>query len=320
MIQLTELLQGVKTAAVAGHVRPDGDCVGSCMGLSLYIRTYFPEIAVTVYLEDFQDSYQFLEGTDKICRDYETEREYDVFFALDCGDEARLGQAARYFDTAKKTVCIDHHISNQAFAQINYIEPEASSASELVCNLLEPDKITKEMAEALYMGIAHDTGVFTYSCTSSHTMRTAGMLMDKGIDFTKIIDSTYHEKTYLQNQILGRALLESIMMLDNRIIFSAIRQKEMKFYGVEPKDMDGIVQQLRATKGVEAAIFLYETGPQEFKVSMRSNGKIDVSKIACYFGGGGHVKAAGCTMQGSVYDVVNNLVAHMDKQLRQVET
>ena len=319
MIQLTELLQGVKTAAIAGPVRPDGDCVGSCMGLSLYIRKYFPEVDVPVYLEDFQDSYQFLEGTDRICRDCGKEISYDVFFALDCGDTGRLGEAVRYFNSAKKTVCIDHHISNQAFAQVNYIEPDASSTSELVCNILEADKITKEMAEALYMGIAHDTGVFTYSCTSSHTMQTAGMLMDKGIDFTRIIDSTYNEKTYLQNQILGRALLESIMMLDNQVIFSAIRQKEMKFYEVGPKDLDGIVQQLRSTKGVEAAIFLYETGPQEFKVSMRSNGKIDVSKIACYFGGGGHVKAAGCTMQGSVYDVVNNLVGHMDKQLRQVE-
>ena len=143
--------------------------------------------------------------------------------------------------------------------------------------------------------------------------------MDKGIDFSKIVDDTYYSKTYVQNQILGRALLESVMMLDNKIVFTALRQKDLAFYGVTYKDLDGIVQQLRNTKGVEAAIFLYETGPQEYKVSMRSNGAVDVSKIACYFGGGGHVRAAGCTMQGSVYDVVNNLVDHMYKQLKQVE-
>lgn len=319
MINLTEQLQGAKTVAIAGHVRPDGDCVGSCIGLGLYIRKYYPGTEVTVYLGDFQESYRFLKGTDEVVNCFDEDIVYDVFFALDCGDTARLGDAVKYFDTAKKTVCIDHHVSNQAFAKVNYIEPNASSTSELVCNLLEEEKITKDMAEALYMGIAHDTGVFLYSCTSSRTMRVAGMLMDKGIDFTKIIDETYNVKTYRQNQILGRALLESVMMLDNKVVFSAVRQKELEFYGVEPKDMDGIVQQLRNTKGVEAAIFLYETGTHEFKVSMRSNGAINVSQIACYFGGGGHVKAAGCTMQGSVYDVVNNLVAQMHKQLEQVE-
>lgn len=319
MINLTEVLQGAERTAIAGHVRPDGDCVGSCIGLALYLKEYFPQLEVTVYLGDFQDSFRFLKGTDEITDDYTRDVVYDVFFALDCGDMERLGEAAKYFRTAKKTVCIDHHVSNRSFADINYVEPEASSASELVCTILDEDKITREMAEALYMGMAHDTGTFTYSCTSSRTMRIAGMLMDKGIDFTDIVDRTYVQKTYLQNQILGRALLESITMLDGQIIFSAIRQKDMTFYGVEPKDLDGIVQQLRSTKGVEGAIFLYETGPQEFKVSMRSNGKIDVASIACYFGGGGHKRAAGCTMQGTVYDVINNVVKHMDKQLKQVE-
>ena len=319
MLNLTSLLQGARKAAIAGHVHPDGDCVGSCLGLKLYLEKYFPEIKTTVYLEEFADAFQFLKGSDEVIHTCASDAEYDVFFALDCGDEKRLGDAAKYFRTAKKTVCVDHHISNQAFAQVNYIEPDASSTSELVYNLLEEEKVTREIAEALYMGIVHDTGVFQYSCTSSRTMNIAGKLMDTGIDFSRIVDDTYYRKTYVQNQILGRALLESITMLDGRIIFSALRQKDMKFYGVGTKDLDGIVQQLRNTKGVEAAIFLYELGPQEFKVSMRSNGKIDVSRIACYFGGGGHVKAAGCTMQGSVYDVVNNVVEQMHKQLEQVE-
>lgn len=319
MFLLNEVLLGAGTVGIAGHVRPDGDCVGSCLGLALYIRENFPEIKTKVYLEEFSESFLFLKGAGDVDHDCSQDTEHDVFFALDCGDEARLGDAVKYFRSAKKTVCIDHHISNTSFAQVNYIEPEASSASELVCNLLEEAKITKEIAEALYMGIVHDTGVFQYPCTSSHTMKIAGMLMDKGIDFSKIVDDTYYSKTYVQNQILGRALLESVIMMDSKIVFTALRQKDLAFYGVTYKDLDGIVQQLRNTKGVEAAIFLYETGPQEYKVSMRSNGKIDVSKIACYFGGGGHVRAAGCTMQGSVYDVVNNLVDHMYKQLKQLE-
>lgn len=319
MLNLTSLLQGVKTVAIAGHVHPDGDCVGSCIGLKLYLETCFPDIKTTVYLEEFPESFCFLKGSGEVVHECSADEAYDVFFALDCGDEKRLGDAVKYFRTAGNTVCIDHHISNKAFARVNYIEPDASSTSELVYTLLEEAKVTKEIAEALYMGIIHDTGVFQYSCTSSRTMNIAGKLMDTGIDFSKIADDTYYTKTYVQNQILGRALLESITMLDGKIIFSAIRQKDMKFYGVTAKDLDGIVQQLRSTKGVEAALFLYEVSPQEFKVSMRSNGKIDVSQIACYFGGGGHVKAAGCTMQGSVYDVINNVVEQMHKQLEQVK-
>lgn len=318
MNNIASELNHVKTVAIAGHVRPDGDCVGSSMGMYLYIKKNFPHITdVDVYLEAIPNSYRFLQGTDEIHHTCDKNMEYDLFISLDCGDKGRLGDAAAYFETAKRRMCIDHHISNSGFADVDYIVPEASSTSELVYDVLDKDKITKEIAEALYMGIAHDTGVFQYSCTSPKTMRAAADLMDKGIDFSGILDDTYYKKSYVQNQILGRALLESIMVLSGQCIISAIRQKDMVFYGVEPKDLDGIVSQLRNTKRVEVAIFIYETGIQEFKVSMRSNGIVDVSKVGAYFGGGGHVRAAGCTMQGTMHDVLNNLTKHIEKQLLQ---
>ena len=119
----------------------------------------------------------------------------------------------------------------------------------------------------------------------------------------------------MQNQILGRALLESILFMDGRCIVSAIDRKTMDFYNAKPGDLEGIVSQLRVTKGVECAIFMYQTGLQEYKVSLRSNGRVDVAKIASYFGGGGHVRAAGCTLQGTYYDCINNLSLHIEKQL-----
>jgi phosphoesterase RecJ-like protein len=140
--------------------------------------------------------------------------------------------------------------------------------------------------------------------------------MAKGIDFGAIIDNSFYKKTYVQNQILGRALLESVTFMDGKCIFSAIRDSEMQFYGVEGKDLDGIIDQLRLTEGVEVSIFLYQTGAQEYKVSLRSQYQVDVSKIAAYFGGGGHVRAAGCTMSGSIHDVINNLSLHIEKQLQ----
>lgn len=315
MKNLADQLEGINSVAIAGHVRPDGDCAGSCLGVYNYIKDCFHEIEVDVYLEEISEVFHFIKNSNKIDSLFEKEKEYDLFIALDSGDKERLGAAVKYFDSAKKTICIDHHISNTGFADINYILPKASSTCEIVYTLLEEDKVTKATAEALYTGIAHDTGVFQYSNTSEFTMNIAGKLISKGIDFSKIIDETFYKKTYVQNQILGRALLESILLLDGQIIISALRKVDLDFYGVTSKDLEGIVSQLRVTEGVECAIFLYETGNHEYKVSMRSTDKVDVSRIASYFGGGGHKKAAGCTMAGTMHDVVNNLSLHIEKQL-----
>ncbi len=315
MINLSEELENVSTAAIAGHIRPDGDAIGACLGLYLYIRENMPQIAVRVFLENVPECFSCIYGYRDISADYSEDTAYDLMFCLDCSDEERLGPAVRLKEQARRSICIDHHISNEGFADLNYIVPGASSTSELIYTLLDEEKIPFHAAEALYMGIAHDTGVFRHASTSPETMEIAAKLMRRGIDFNSIINTTYFDKSYHQLQILGRALLESIQLLDGKIIFSVVREKDMEFYGVKSSDLDGIVETLMGTFGTEAAIFLYETKFQEYKVSMRSSDKIDVSEIASYFGGGGHKRAAGCTMQGNFRDVVNNITEHMEKQL-----
>lgn len=315
MIRLTDELENVKSVMIAGHIRPDGDCTGSCLAVYNYIQENFPNVEAEVYLEMVNPVFTFLKGADRVKTDCLEERTYDLFLSLDASDKERLGEAVRYFDSAKRTLCVDHHITNTGFADKNFIVPEASSASELAFELMEEDKISKETAEALYLGIAHDTGVFQYSNTSEKTMVAAGKLMAKGIDFSRIIEDTFYKKTYVQNQILGRALLESILLMDGRIIVGRIFQKDMDFYGVGPKDLDGIVSQLRVTEGVEVAIFLYEIGNHEFKASLRSNGKVDVSAVCAYFGGGGHVKAAGCELTGTVSQILEKLEVQIKAQL-----
>lgn len=313
---LDRTLQHVNTVAIGGHIRPDGDCVGATMGLYQYIKTCYAWIDVDVYLEDIPESFKnMIEATKDIIHEVSEEKTYDLFIALDCGDESRLGFSSVLFHRAKETLCIDHHISNQSFADQNYIVPDASSTCELVYKLVDSSKITKEVAECLYLGIVHDTGVFQYSCTSPETMEIAADLMRKGISPSEIIDKTFYEKTYAQNQILGRALLESFLFMDGKCIVSWISKRMMEFHGVMPKDLEGIVSQLRMTKGVEVAILLYEVESQEYKVSLRSNGDVDVSKVAQYFGGGGHKKAAGVTMKGTVHDVVNNLSEQIHLQM-----
>ncbi len=311
---LLQALEHAKTVAIGGHMRPDGDCTGSCMGVYQYIRTWYPEKDVDVYLEEIPESFHFLKGTEEISHELKN-KEYDLFVSLDCGDAGRLGFAESAFHEATHTVCVDHHISNGGFGEVNYIKPDASSTSELVYELLDKGKITKEIAECLYLGIVHDTGVFQYTCTAPQTMIVAADLMSKGIDYSRIITDTFYEKTYVQNQILGRALLESVRFMDGQCIVSVISKEVMEFYGATPKDLEGIVSQLRVTKGVKVAIFLYETEAQEYKVSLRSDSEVDVSKVASYFGGGGHKKAAGVTMKGTPYDVINNLSDKIEAEL-----
>lgn len=311
------LLQAIRNAgsiAIGGHVRPDGDCVGSCMGLYRYVRENFAEKEVHVYLEDIPNTLKFMEGTEDIRHEIPEGKKYELFVVLDCGDVDRLGFSAPLFRGAEKSVCVDHHVSNQAFANKNFIRPDASSTSELIFELLEFENISKSAAECLYTGMVHDTGVFRYSCTHPSTMRAAAALMEKGIDFTRIITETFDEKTYAQNQVMGRALLESFLFMEGRCIVSAVRKKDMEFYQVLPKHLDGIVSQLKLTKGVDVAIFMYELEKGTFKVSLRSTEAVDVSVIASYFGGGGHARAAGFSMTGTPYDIINNVARRIELQ------
>ena len=316
--KIEEELTGVGSIAISGHMRPDGDCLGSCMGLYLYLKENFPQLeCVDVYLQEYPDTFDIISETDRIRHSYDHETVYDLFIALDCGDAQRLAEFEECFHNARRTVCYDHHISNTGFADVNYIDPNISSTSELIFHVMDEEKISKRTAEALYMGISHDTGIFQYSCTSPETMITDAALMRKGINCSYINDFTYMEKTFVQNQILGRALLESRLILDGRCIYSMVNRRDMEFYGVAPKDLDGIVSQMRLTKGVEVAFFLYETEENVFKASIRSKTYADVSKVAGHFGGGGHVRAAGCTMYGEASDVAEELIRQIGIQLQQ---
>ena len=314
-----DLLNEIKDAsaiAISGHIRPDGDCVGAVMATYLYLKKVLSEASVQVYLEQPADIFADIAGIDSICTTIESAEVPDVFIVLDCTKD-RLGFAEELFDKAEKTINIDHHISNKGSADVNFIVPDASAASEIVYELIEKEKMDIEIAKALYIGIIHDTGVLQYSNTSPKTMRIAADLMEYGFDFSDMIQRTFYERTYIQTQILGRALLESFRFMDGRCVVCSVSKKDMSFYGVGSKDLDGIVNHLNNIKGVDCAIFMYETGVLEYKVSMRSKGKVDVSKIAVVFGGGGHARAAGCTLNGTMHDVINNLSLHIEKQFFQ---
>lgn len=317
MIRITEEVRNAGSIAVSGHIRPDGDCVGSVMGLYLYLKKELPEAEVDVYLEkpaEIFDCISHIEDIKSEFNNVDTGKIYDVFIVLDCADD-RLGEVRVLYEKARKKINIDHHISNPGCGDVRIVEPERSSTAELLYDLMDPAALDEEIAKALYIGIIHDTGVLRYSNTAPHTLQVVSELIKFGFDFSKIIDDTFYEKTYVQTQIMGRAILESVRFMHDKCIVSMVSRRMMDFYQVTPQDLDGIVNQLLAVKGVECAIFMYEIRTLEYKISMRSKGRVDVAGVAMRFGGGGHVRAAGCTMNGTYHDNINNLAIGIAEQL-----
>ena len=310
------VLEGANTIAIGGHVRPDGDCVGSCMGMYLYLKEVYPEKKVDIYLQNIPDALQIFEEIEEIKDVVPEEMVYDLFICQDCGDKDRLDFSVSLFDNAKHTFCIDHHISNKGFAEHNYVVPEASSTSELVYQLLDSEKISDKVAKALYLGIVHDTGVFQYSCATSSTFRAAANLLEKEFDAPKMIQETYYQKSFAQNKILGYALMNAELFCGGLCIASFLKKEDMDKFGVTSKDLDGIVAQLRNTSGVEVAIFMYELEPEVYKVSLRASNYANVSEVAQMFGGGGHVKAAGCSMSGAPEEIMSKLTEQLELQFR----
>lgn len=313
--KLIKAIEGARRIGISGHRRPDGDCVGSCLGLYNYIRDVYPDKEVTVYMESIRQEFRFLRYADEINHSFTDQKGHDLYLVLDCADAERLGDYGIYLKKAKSIFCVDHHISNQGFGDTSIILPDASSTCEVLFELLEYDKISKACAEALYMGIVHDTGVFKHTNTSRKTMHIAGDLIAKGLNTSHIIDDTFYKKTYAQNLILGHALLESTLLCHGKVIYSIVTKDMLKLYGLTGADLDGIIDNLRMTDGVECAILIYEIGSDKYKISLRSNDHVDVCKVASDFGGGGHIKASGCTMYGKTQTILNQLLEPIKEQL-----
>ena len=314
-LDLLKECAGARRIAITGHQKPDGDCVGACLATWYYLKNNIEGASVKVYLEEPDVVFSELAGFDEIVTDFPDEEPFDVFFILDCNLE-RTKNAAKYAQNAGKVINVDHHVTNaNGCGTLNYVDPKVGSTCELIYDLVEKDKLDAELAKSIYVGMIHDTGVFQYENTTPETLRKAAHLISYGFEFYRIIQETFYQKTYVQSQIMGRALMESIRFMDGRCIVSVIDRRTMDFYGVTTKDFEGIVNQLRNIKGISCAIFMYESDTLEYKVSLRTDQNIDASKVAAYFGGGGHARAAGCTMKGTFHDCVNNLSAEIEKQL-----
>lgn len=314
MKEFIQQIQKAKNIGITGHIHPDGDCIGSCLGLKQYILDQYPEKTIDVYLEPIGNEFYFLNGSDQILSQ-DSGQTYDLFFVLDCSSTDRFEPFQKMVETAKYVICIDHHISNHGLGDYCKVDPTASATCEVLCQIFSMDKVSKKCAQCLYTGIVHDTGVFKHSNTTKQTMIYAGELLEKGVESSKIIDETFYQKTYIQNRILGQALINSFLCCHDQVIYSSISKEELEYFEATSADLNGIIDQLRVTKGTEVAVFLYPQKEGSLKVSMRSNEKVDVAKIAEQFGGGGHIRAAGCTIFGSFDDTKQKIIEKIEEQL-----
>lgn len=313
MIKIVEELQQAKHIGIGGHIRPDGDCVGSAMGLYLFLKKALPNTEIGVYLESPSSVFQTIAGIEEIHSEITGDEPIDVFIVLDC-EPNRLGFSEPLFLKANKTIHIDHHISSKGSGDVIYLKPEASSTSELIYELIDLELLDMEIAKALYIGIIHDTGVFQYSNTSKKTLETAAHLIEYSFDFPTIIEETFYQRSFKQTKLVGKAMMECEAKLDGRVMFYSISKTELEQYEADSKDLEGVVNQLRMVKGVDCAVFAYELTTGEYKISLRSNQHVNVSKIAETFGGGGHVRAAGCTVKGELSSIINDVLQQIKNQ------
>ena len=239
--------------------------------------------------------------------------EADLLVSLDASDRERLGSRGVMLDTAKNSICIDHHITNTNFAGFNIVEDFRSSTCELLYTLLDYEKISVNTAVCLYTGIVHDSGVFKYQSTTRQTMEIAGALIDKGFDFTKIIDDTYFKKDFNAAKLLGLVLTNAKLEFNGKCCYGVLDYDTWTGYIDDKKKMDGIIDNLRNISGVEIALFMYESDKGEYKVSLRSINK-NVSSIATALGGGGHIRAAGATVYGRADELLKNAILPMIKK------
>lgn len=304
MKMINEIIGEAKTVGIAGHIRPDGDCMGSCMALYNYLKKNRPDIDVRVFLEYVDDKFRLIENTSQIETKGYDGTVFDLFISLDTASLDRLGHNMEYFEKAGRTACIDQHKSNPGYADYNYIIAEASSASEVLYDLLDVELFDKSIAEPMYMGIAHDSGVFRFQSTTARTMNIAAKMIELGVDVNTILEETFYRKTYNQLMVTAKIQSNAVLCMDGKCIYGYCTSEMMEKYGVTTNDLDAVVASIRNVEGVEVAMFVYQLEKNKFKVSLRSKKYADVSEIAVSFGGGGHARAAGFDIEGNLEEVI----------------
>lgn len=306
-----KLVQQANNILITGHINPDGDSIGSSFGLALALKNLGKNVKI-IKNDDFPTNLEFIYRDDLYYND-EFNDSIDLFIAVDSGDIERIGDSVKYFNMAKSTANIDHHITNTHYADINIVL-EASSACEIVTELcIDYDVIIPEDAATyLYLGILTDTFRFVYESSTSTTLRTAAALLDINAN-KKLIHDNLYDKLNTNLLLFQADVIKNSTRIGNKIIVAMITKDLVKKYDLDFDKTSGIVSLLRTIDGIEVSAIVQEDEPNRQKLSFRSQEFVDVSKIAIEFGGGGHVRASGANYEGTLDEVFDKVVKRMEK-------
>ena len=315
---LDEMIQKIQQSnkiAVFAHVNPDGDAMGSSLAMYLALKGLKKD--VDIIIPEHARCFDFMPSIDEIKT--EGVGKYDLAIALDCATQQRLADPTSCFVNAKSNMQIDHHVSNSRYAEFDYVDPVAPACAQILIRVLEywDIEITKEIGTCLLTGLITDTGGFAYEGVTAETFELVADLLNKGINISKIYKRVLQTSSVSKFE-LSKIATDRLEFFENgKITFTYITQDDEKSVNAEIGDYEGLVDIGRDIEGVEVSILLREVKDGGFKVSMRSNEYVNVSDICIMFGGGGHIRAAGCTISnGTIEQIKEKIISQTKRYLK----
>ncbi len=315
ILKSVETIKSAESIVLTAHKNPDGDAIGSLYGLYLTLKKIGKN--PIILLEEYSHRFNAIMPQEELYKGEIKSLKPELFISLDCGGIDRINdEHLEIFKKASTTINIDHHISNDSFGDINIVDVEKTSASEVVYDLIvslcEPDKY---VLEPIYAGIVFDSGGFKYSKTSSNTHDIASIAHKKGIDFNKLYTNVMGSHSLTEMSMFTRAIANMKYDLENKIIYSYITKEDFNEFNGSKDDVGGVVSYLLNTEGFMVSVFIYEKENHINKISMRSK-KLDVNLVASHFGGGGHQLASGCEVSGNLFDALENVLAKVKEHIK----
>jgi phosphoesterase RecJ-like protein len=315
--RIIEVIRENETFCIVGHVRPDGDCIGSQLGLALALKNEGKK--VTVWNQDaIPQKYKFLNG-DGLIEKPRPGKKFDCVIATDCASFERLGTAGECARHRKILINIDHHATNPRYGDVNWVSPREPSTGELIYRLLKVARwpITPPIADLLFTAISTDTGSFQYPNTRPGTFHAGAELVTRGADLAKICDEVYQSYPVSRARLLKHVYSKFRLTDHDRIAWLWLRKKDFTRTGAESDDTEGLIDHIRAIEPVVVACVFEEIEPGLTRISLRSKSdKVNVSEICGQFGGGGHPAAAGARIPGTPLAVQRKVIAAVKRALK----
>lgn len=314
--RIIEEIRSHQKFCVVGHVRPDGDCIGSQLAVAMALKNLGKD--VRCWNEDgVPDKLKFLD-CDKMFEKPKRGEEFDCIIATDCASFERLGKCGAAVEKRKLLINIDHHLSNTKYGDLNWISAREASTGELIYKLMKAAgwSITRPIADCLFTAVSTDTGSFQYATTQPMTYHTAAELVQRGADLAKISDEVYQSHPLSRVRLLRHLYNKFRLTHNDQIAYLWLKKKDFSRAGADTEESEGLIDHIRDIKPVVVALIFEELEPELTRISLRSkNNHISVNEIAAHFGGGGHKAAAGARIPGSPLSIQRRVIAAVKKAL-----